>query len=101
MDASITLTLEQILKAVGVLVALWGGYKVIIEIIERINIKHDQVQKWDEYDAQIKVIRKEQCLITYCMMATLDGLHQLGANGEVTIARDKLNKHVNEQAHGE
>lgn len=96
-----SITISQLLELIAIIGAIWGFYKVAIEIIKAITEKHDREQKWDEYDAQIKVIRKEQCLITYCMMATLDGLHQLGANGEVTIARDKLNKHVNEQAHGE
>lgn len=96
-----TITVAQLLEIIAIISAVWGFYKIAIEIIKAITEKHDREQKWDEYDSQIKVIRKEQCLITYCMMATLDGLTQLGANGEVTVARDKLHKHVNEQAHGE
>lgn len=100
MDASITITIDQLLKVIGVLVALWGFYKVIIEIIEKINEKHDQVQKWDEYDKQIREIKEEQCMLTWCMLAALEGLIQLGANGEVTEAKDKLRKHLNKSAHG-
>lgn len=99
MDA--TITFGQLAQFVAVVGALWAGYKVICEIIGAITTKHDQIQKWDEYDKQIKSIEKEQCLLTYCMMATLDGLHQLGANGPVTEAKDKLEKHINKKAHNE
>lgn len=97
MEASITLS--QLLEVLGVLVAVWGAYKVVIEIVERINTKHDQVQKWDEYDKQIKDIKKEQEMITMCMSAVLDGLHQLKCNGEVTKASNKLNEYLNAKAH--
>lgn len=97
MDASITI--NQLLQVAGILVAAWGGYKVVLEIIGRINTKHDQVQKWEEYDKEIKSIKSEQCILTQCMFATLDGLHQLGANGEVTKTRNMLEAHLNDQAH--
>lgn len=97
MDASITI--RQLMEAIAVLVAIWGGYKVILEIVERINTKHDQIQKWDEYDRQIKAIKKEQCLLTFGMLATLDGLKQLNCNGKVTEARDKIDQHLNKIAH--
>lgn len=96
----INITIGQLLQIGGVLVALWAAYKVILEIVEKINSKHDQIQKWDEYDKQIKVIKEEQCLLSFCMLATLDGLKQLGADGKVTEARDKLDKHLNKTAHG-
>lgn len=98
MDTS--LTIRQILEVVGVIVALWGGYKVIKEVIQNITDRHDQVQKWDEYDKQIKEIKAEQCLLTFGMLATLDGLKQLNCNGKVTEARDKIDKHLNKTAHG-
>jgi len=105
MDTAITI--NELLKIIAVLVAIWGGYKVVKEVIAMINAKHDQEQKWDAYDERIEgfnvklqEINAEQCMLTYCMMATLDGLHQLGANGKVTEAREKLDKFINKQAHG-
>ena len=59
--------------------------------------------KWMEQQKQqeteIAAIKKEQCLICFCMLATLDGLKQLGANGNVTEAYQKLEKHLNKTAH--
>lgn len=118
MDASVTITINELVKAIGILVAIWGGYKVILEIVSKINERHDQRQKWDGYDkqieevkasiaelsadtnAKIQQIQAEQCMQTYVLEAVLDGLHQLNCNGKVTVASEKLRKHVNKQAHG-
>lgn len=50
-------------------------------------------------DAEIEAIKKEQCVMCYGLLATLDGLKQLGANGNVSDAHDKLEKHLNKTAH--
>lgn len=97
MDAGITI--NQLLEIAGIIVAAFGAYKVILEMVDKINSKHDQVQKWDEYDKQIKAIKSEQGILTECTLAMLEGLKQLGCNGKVTEARDKLAQHLNNQAH--
>lgn len=94
------LTIELVLQIFGLLVAVVGGCAAIKAIITFITSIHDRNQKIDSFEKSIKEIKKEQCLITYCMQATLDGLHQLGANGPVTEAKGKLDKHINQQAHG-
>lgn len=43
--------------------------------------------------------QKEQCVICYGLLATLDGLKQLGANGNVSDAYQRLEKHLNQSAH--
>ena len=40
--------------------------------------------------AEIENIKKEQCVICYGLLATLDGLKQLGANGNVSDAYQRL-----------
>ena len=50
-------------------------------------------------DAEIEAIKKEQCVMCYGLLATLDGLKQLGANGNVSDAYQKLEKHLNKTAH--
>jgi len=116
MDTAITF--NSILGILGVLIALVAGIGAILTLIKYITDEHDKRQKWDEYDKEIKGvkdtikenqvdteaklqdIKAEQCMLTYCMMATLDGLHQLGCNGKVTEARSALDKFMNKQAHG-
>ena len=97
MDAAITLRL--ILAILGTLVALVAGIGAIVALIGYITSAHDKKQKYDSYEEQLQDIKKEQCMLTYCMMATLDGLHQLGCNGKVTQARTDLDKFMNQQAH--
>ena len=48
---------------------------------------------------EIKNIKKEQTVICYALTACLNGLHQLGANGEVTEVLTMMNKHINKAAH--
>ena len=50
-------------------------------------------------DMEIQNIKKEQCIMCYGLLATLDGLKQLGANGNVSDAFQKLEKHLNQTAH--
>ena len=48
---------------------------------------------------EISEIKEEQSIICYALLATLDGLKQLGANGNVSAAHNSLEKHLNKQAH--
>ena len=50
-------------------------------------------------EMEIENIKKEQCIMCYGLLATLDGLKQLGANGNVSDAFQKLEKHLNQTAH--
>ena len=52
-----------------------------------------------QQDEAIKKMKEEQCLLTYGIMACLDGLQQLGANHSVPEVRSKIEKHINKQAH--
>ena len=62
-----------------------------------------KVHKWylkqEAQDQEIQRIKEENTLICYALSACLDGLMQLGANHSVPIAKDKLDKHLNQQAH--
>jgi len=59
------------------------------------------VQRDKKQDRELTVIRKEQTLICYGVMACLKGLKEQGCNGPVTAALDKLEKHLNQAAHEE
>lgn len=55
--------------------------------------------KQQAQDRDIARIKEEDTLIVYALSACLDGLEQLGANHTVTLAKDKLEKYINKQAH--
>ena len=61
------------------------------------------VYKWylkqNQQDVEIESVRSEQCLLTYGILACLKGLKEQGCNGPVTEAMDKIEKHINKQAH--
>lgn len=64
---------------------------------------HEQdMEKVREQESKdIQTIKDELCVLSYAMLASLDGLRQLHCNGEVTKAHEKLEKHLNRQAHGQ
>ncbi|MDY3251209.1 MAG: branched-chain amino acid ABC transporter permease [Candidatus Choladocola sp.] len=55
--------------------------------------------KQNQQDKEIEKIKSEQCLLTYGILACLKGLKEQGCNGPVTEAIDKIEKHINKQAH--
>ena len=61
------------------------------------------VYKWylkqNQQDVEIERVKSEQCLLTYGNLACLKGLKEQGCNGPVTEAIDKIEKHINKQAH--
>lgn len=119
------ITINALLQLGGIIAAFWGGYKILMEIIHTIGEKFTQKQKekdesnkmTEQYDkaiadlkskidenqidveAKIQEVRAEQEILTECMYATLDGLHQLGCNGKVTEARSMLDQYLIRRAH--
>ena len=61
------------------------------------------VYRWylrqNRQDTEIEKLKSEQCLLTYGILACLKGLKEQGCNGPVTEAIDKIEKHINKQAH--
>lgn len=55
--------------------------------------------KQNKQDTEIANIKEENRLICFALSACLDGLSQLGANHTVPVAKEKLDKYLNEQAH--
>lgn len=48
---------------------------------------------------EIERIKKENAILCFALSACLDGLIQLGANHGVPVAKEKLDKYLNEKAH--
>ena len=61
------------------------------------------VHKWflkqEKQDKDIKAIKEEQTVLTQGVLACLQGLHEQGCNGPVTAAIEKIETHLNKQAH--
>lgn len=57
------------------------------------------VDKQKEQDDEIKAIKDEQAIIVYGVLACLKGLKEQGCDGPVTDAIEKIEKHLNVEAH--
>ena len=56
-------------------------------------------QKNEKQDDDIKEIKKEQSILTVGVLACLKGLKEQGCDGPVTVAIQKIEKHLNDAAH--
>lgn len=65
----------------------------LFEMERRIDDNHSDTE------AKLQEVRSELLVITDCMAAVLDGLHQQGCNGKVTEARENLDKYMRDRAH--
>ena len=71
----------------------------IVVVLKTYNKGYDLVKHQEEQDKEIKIIREEQAIITFGVLACLKGLHEKGANGPVTEAIAKIEQHLNQMAH--
>lgn len=85
-------TWQTIVAVASVLTAIG----VIIGAVLRIHKWYLDQQRLKE---EITEIKEEDTLICFALSACLDGLQQLGANHTVPVAKTKLDKFLNEQAH--
>lgn len=83
---------QTVITAAAVISALGGLLALLLRVSRWIDRQQAQ-------DAEINSIKSEQQVICYALLACLDGLKQLGANGNVTKAHDALDKHLNKSAH--
>ena len=91
------ITVGSLLGALGVIGGvLIAAYK-FLKKPEELEKKIQKIRATHEED--IRKINEEQCLITYGLLACLKGLKEKGCNGPVTEAINKIEKHLNKQAH--
>lgn len=92
MNNGITVTSETVIAAGAVITALIAIFGVIFAA-------YRWYLKQGRQDEDIANIKEENTLICFALSACLDGLMQLGANHSVPVAKDKLDKHLNKNAH--
>lgn len=88
----------------------------VISALATIGAVARKIMKWfqkqEEQTADIEALRKQEqedikamdeelCLLTYAILACLKGLKEQGCNGPVTEAIGKVEKHINQKAHGQ
>ena len=78
------------------IIAIIGYYNKVYGWVKH---QEEQDERMDRIKKAAATERKELTLIVYALSACLDGLGQLGANHTVPVAKDKLDKYINKQAH--
>lgn len=86
MTANLIITIASVITALGV---IFG----VVFAVYRWYLKQNK------QDEDIKEIKEEQTLLTYGVLACLKGLKEQGCDGPVTTAINKIEKHINKQAH--
>lgn len=89
---SVTVSADAIITIAAVIGALGVIFGVVFAV-------YRWYLKQEKQDKDITRIKEEDTLIEFALSACLDGLQQLGANHTVSIAKDKLDKYINQQAH--
>ena len=88
----ITINADTIITIAAVITALGVIFGVVFAV-------YRWYLKQEKQDKDIAHIKEEDTLIVFALSACLDGLQQLGANHTVPIAKDKLDKYINQRAH--
>lgn len=81
------------------IVAIGAALSAAILIIGTISKVFKWFERQKKQDMEIQSIKEEDAMICYCLFAVLDGLKQLGANGNVSEAHEKLQKYLNNKSH--
>lgn len=97
-------TIGEIISIVLGMITLFGvmfaAYKWVLmkDITDKEHNKKFEELK-NDVNERIDVMNVENQVIVYGLLACLDGLKQLGANGNVTAAHEKIERHLNDRAH--
>ena len=83
---------NTVITAASLLAAIGAIFSVIFAV-------YRWYLRQNRQDTEIEKLKSEQCLLTYGILACLKGLNEQGCNGPVTEAIDKIEKHINKQAH--
>ncbi|MBQ2614752.1 MAG: branched-chain amino acid ABC transporter permease [Clostridia bacterium] len=83
-------------SALTILGIVWG---IVLWVLKQNKNPKKIEDLQTQHNKDIKELKDELCVLSYAMLAALDGLMQLKCNGNVTKAHDRLEKHLNQQAH--
>lgn len=93
-------TIISIAGLIGALAVIAGALIAVYKFSQKPKELEKRIEKIREtHDEDMRKINTEQCLNTYGLLACLKGLREQGCNGPVTEAINKIEKHLNKQAH--
>ena len=94
---------ETIAITVSIISLITALVTVSWKLFKWINHQKEQDEKIKQLEERHKTdqsgMQEEQTLIIYGLLACLKGLKEQGCNGPVSEAVEKIEKHLNKQAH--
>lgn len=100
---NITLTWQSIVFTASVIAATTAIITAFAKIVRWVDKQKQQDGELESirqmHHDDMDVVKKEQTLMVYGLLACLKGLKEQGCNGPVTEAINKIEKHLNEKAH--
>ncbi len=95
-------TITTIAGVMSALIAIGAAAYKVIKWFQAQEKQTKDIEKLREREKQdIEDMQDELCLLTYAVLACLKGLREQGCNGPVTEAIGKVEKHINQKAHGQ
>ena len=95
-------TITTIAGVMSALIAIGAAAYKVIKWFQAQEKQTKDIEKLREREKQdIEDMQDELCLLTYAVLACLKGLKEQGCNGPVTEAIGKVEKHINQKAHGQ
>ena len=99
----IHLTWQTVITAaavVGAVVALITYFAKLVRWVDKQKKQDSEIQELKSHHFDdVAAIKAEQALIIYGQLACLKGLQEKGCNGPVTEAINRIEKHLNKEAH--
>lgn len=99
----ITLTWQTIIMAssiAGALVALVTYFSKIVRWVDRQKKQDEDIKNLRKHhEEDMAIIKEENTLLVFGILACLKGLREQGCNGPVTETIDKIEKYLNKKAH--
>ena len=95
--------LDIVIKLCAALSAVIGFLGIVVAVVKWFLRQKQQDADLEALrcteNKDILALKEELCVLSYAMLAALDGLRQQGCNGDVTKAYNVLQKHLNKSAH--
>ena len=99
----ITLTWQTIIMAssiAGALVALVTYFSKIVRWVDRQKKQDEDIKNLRKHhEEDMAIIKEENTLLVFGILACLKGLREQGCNGPVSETIDKIEKYLNQKAH--
>lgn len=99
----ITLTWQTIITAGAVMaagIAIAANFAKIVRWMDRQKKQDEDIKTLKAtHNSDMDSMKQEQTLIIYGLLSCLKGLKEMGCNGPVTEAINKIEKHLNQKAH--